>query len=275
MVEARGGHPEPVEPVDPKVVLIVDEDPTVRDQIRSCLAGRQIGCREAASAKQALELALEAPPDLVLVDLYLPDQSGLGLCRTIRESPVLEGTPIIVLTSRASEIDRVLAFESGVDDFVAKPFYPPELGARVSAVLRGFSGRPGAAPSEPPADGAIRIEANGDRVVVDGRRIDLTPRELSLLRALMDQAGRVVRRGQLIDRLWGGHAPHERAIDAHIKTIRRKLGRARRYLETVRGVGYRLSEDAVAPGRANVADAAATSESGSAVRSKAGGSLVG
>jgi DNA-binding winged helix-turn-helix (wHTH) protein len=94
----------------------------------------------------------------------------------------------------------------------------------------------------------IRIEANSDRVLVDGRRIDLTPRELVLLRALMDQAGRVVRRGQLIDRLWGGHAPAERAIDAHIKTICRKLGRARRYLETVRGVGYRLSEDAVATG---------------------------
>jgi two-component system phosphate regulon response regulator PhoB len=139
----------------------------------------------------------------------------------------------------------VLAFESGVDDFVAKPFYPPELGARVSAVLRGFADR-GVPAAAIPQDGAIRIEPASDRVIVDGRRIDLTPRELTLLRALLDQAGRVVRRGQLIDRLWGGRAPHERAIDAHVKTIRRKLGSARGYLETVRGVGYRISETAIA-----------------------------
>ena len=119
------------------VVLVVDEDGDVRAEIRECLANRQLACREAATARDALRAALEDPPDLILVDLVLPDQSGLGLCRTVRETPVLAATPIIVLTSRASEIDRVLAFESGVDDFLAKPFYPPELGARVTAVLRG------------------------------------------------------------------------------------------------------------------------------------------
>jgi two-component system phosphate regulon response regulator PhoB len=230
-----------------KVVLVVDEDDDVRAQICECLAGRQLACRQASTARDALRSALADPPDMILVDLVLPDQSGLGLCRMVRESPSLAATPIIVLTSRASEIDRVLAFESGADDFLAKPFYPPELAARVSAVLRGFVGR-----AEEPAlhggeGGAIQLDPRTGRVIADGRRIDLTPHERELLSALIAQAGRVVRRNQLIDRIHqGGSAPRsERAIDAHIKSIRRKLGPAREYLETVRGVGYRLSEEAI------------------------------
>jgi two-component system phosphate regulon response regulator PhoB len=234
-----------------KVVLVVDEDDGVRAEIRRCLAERQLSCREAATARDALKSALEDPPDLMLVDLVLPDQSGLGLCRTVRESPALATTPIIVLTSRASEIDRVLAFESGADDFLAKPFYPPELGARVSAVLRGFVGRTEEPVTLAAGRSAIQLDPRSGRVIVDGRRVELTARERELLSALIAQAGRVVRRSQLIDRVWGGRAPHsERAIDAHVKSIRRKLGRARRYVETVRGVGYRLSEEAVVPGRA-------------------------
>ena len=230
------------------VVLVVDEDDDVRAEIRECLANRQLACREAANARDALRSALEDPPDLILVDLVLPDQSGLGLCRTVRECPALAATPIIVLTSRASEIDRVLAFESGADDFLAKPFYPPELGARVSAVLRGFVAR-----SEDPAarersGTALQLDPRTGRVIADGRQVDLTPRERELLSALIAQAGRVVRRSQLIDRLHAGREPRsERAIDAHIKSIRRKLGPARNYLETVRGIGYRLAERAIEP----------------------------
>jgi two-component system phosphate regulon response regulator PhoB len=234
------------------VVLVVDEDEDVRAEIRECLANRQIACREVTTAREALRSALDDPPDLILVDLVLPDQSGLGLCRIVRESPQLAATPIIVLTSRASEIDRVLAFESGVDDFLAKPFYPPELGARVSAVLRGFVSRVGEAPSYASESGAIQLDPRTGRVIADGRRVELTPRERELLSALIAQAGRVVRRSQLIDRLQAGREPRsERAIDAHIKSIRRKLGPARDYLETVRGVGYRLSETAIEPRRAS------------------------
>ena len=232
-----------------RVVLIVDEDDGVRAAVRRCLADRQLACREASTAREALKSAFEDPPDLILLDLVLPDQSGLGLCRTVRESAALARTPIVVLTSRTTEIDRVLAFESGVDDFLAKPFYPPELGARISAVLRGFAGHssePAPTPMRPPR-AAIQIDARGGGVIVEGRRVDLTPRELELLAVLIDQAGRVVRRNQLIDRLWRRNAPHsERAIDAHVKSIRRKLGPARAYLETVRGVGYRLSGSAIA-----------------------------
>lgn len=239
----------------PRVVLVVDEDEGARAEIRQCLVDRQLACCEARTAAEALERAAARPPDLILVDLYLPDQSGLGLCRTVRESAELCRTPIIVLTSRASEIDRILAFEAGVDDFLAKPFYPPELGARVSAVLRGFASRgegAGGAPPHPwsaaPAAGPLQLDPAGGRVWVEGRRVDLTPREFELLQALVAQAGRVVRRHQLVQRLWGPHAPHsERAIDAHVKSIRRKLGPARDSLQTVRGVGYRIAEEAVTP----------------------------
>ena len=230
------------------VVLVVDEDDDVRAEIRECLANRQLACREAANARDALRSALEDPPDLILVDLVLPDQSGLGLCRTVRECPALAATPIIVLTSRASEIDRVLAFESGADDFVAKPFYPPELGARVSAVLRGFVARTEDPAARERSHTAIQLDPRTGRVIADGRQVDLTPRERELLSALIAQAGRVVRRSQLIDRLHAGREPRsERAIDAHIKSIRRKLGPARNYLETVRGIGYRLAERAIEP----------------------------
>jgi two-component system, OmpR family, phosphate regulon response regulator PhoB len=235
-----------------KVVLVVDEDDGVRAEIRACLAQRQLSCREASTGRDALRAALDDPPDLILVDLVLPDQSGLGLCRMVRESPTLAATPIIVLTSRASEIDRVLAFESGVDDFLAKPFYPPELGARVSAVLRGFMGHAEEPASAAAPSGAIRLDPRTGRVTAGGRRIQLTPRERELLSALIAQAGRVVRRSQLIDRLQAGREPRsERAIDAHIKSIRRKLGPARTFLETVRGVGYRLAEHAVESGETN------------------------
>ncbi len=234
------------EPVDPKNVLVVGEDEKSREQMRSCLVERRILCREATNARDALVVAIADPPDLLLFDLSL-HESGLGLCRTVRATASLAELPIIVLSSHASENDRVLAFEAGVDDFIAKPFYPPELVARVAAVLRGFQVRRDRATSSSNPDGAIRIEPTGDRVIVEGRHIDLTPRELEILRALLDQSGRVVRRGQLIDQLFSGRPPHERAIDAHVKTIRRKLGPARSYLETVRGVGYRISESAVAP----------------------------
>ncbi len=231
-----------------RVVLVVDEDDGVRAAVRQCLADRQLACREAATAQEALKAVTEEPPDLILLELVLPDQSGLGLCRTVRESPALAGTPIIVLTSRASEIDRVLAFESGADDFLAKPFYPPELGARIAAVLRGFAARGDDVPAIDDASSraAIRLDPRSGRVWVQGRRVDLTPREVELLAVLVDHAGRVVRRGQLVARLWGERAPQsERAIDAHVKSIRRKLGPARDSIQTVRGVGYRLSEDAV------------------------------
>jgi DNA-binding response OmpR family regulator len=147
----------------------------------------------------------------------------------------------MVVSSQASEIDRVLAFESGADDFVARPFYAAELRARVDAVMRGFGSRP-----ERPRSSArvlVQLDARAGRASVAGVRIELTQKEFDLLAELVGNAGRVVRRRQLIEQIWrAGAPPSERAIDAHIKSIRRKLGAASRCIETVRGVGYRFVE---------------------------------
>ncbi len=227
----------------PLAILIVHGDAEARHEMNACLAERGVVCREAASGAECLRLAQADPPDLVILDLYLPDQSGLGVCRLIRETPGLERVPILVVAAQASEIDRVLAFESGADDFLPRPFYAPELRARVDAVIRGFRSRPTTERPTRLSRGLLQIDTRMARASVDGARIDLTHKEFDLLAALATHAGRVVRRRQLIRELWGPDAPQsDRAIDAHIKSIRRKLGPARACIETVRGVGYRFVE---------------------------------
>lgn len=226
----------------PLEVLIVHPEPAARREIRESLSEPGIVCREATSGAECMRVAQSEPPDLLILDLYLPDQSGLGVCRLFRETPRIERVPIMVVSSQASEIDRVLAFESGADDFMARPFYAAELRARVDAVIRGFRSRPERRPS-PSARGLVQIDAKTGRISVEGVRIELTQKELELFAELVGCAGRVVRRKHLIERVWGaGTPPSDRTIDAHVKSIRRKLGSAGRCIETVRGVGYRFVE---------------------------------
>jgi DNA-binding response OmpR family regulator len=140
-------------------------------------------------------------------------------------------------------MDRVLAFESGVDDFLPRPFYPPELGARALAVLRGFAEVRHATSPKSLQQKIVTVDTRAGRAFANERPLDLTSREFALLAALVQQAGRVLTRHQLIEQIWGGHLPSsERTIDAHIKSIRRKLGGSRDCIETVRGVGYRFCE---------------------------------
>jgi DNA-binding response OmpR family regulator len=241
LAHSMNGAPIRTGPAD---VLIACGDEEGRREIQRALAYGNLACREAGGGEACARQIGERRPDLLILDLHLPDQSGIGVCRLLRESQPTLRLPIIMVSSQASEIDRVLAFESGADDFIARPFYPAELRARVEAVLRGFMASPRREPTAAGGRGPIALDARAGRVSVEGRPVDLTAREFSLLQELASHSGRVVRRRQLIEQLWGGQAPPtDRAIDAHIKSIRRKLGSARDCIETVRGVGYRFVDD--------------------------------
>jgi two-component system phosphate regulon response regulator PhoB len=227
-------------------ILLVDADAEARRELARGLPDLTLEPREAGTGASALEIARREHPDVIVVGFALPDISGLGLCRLVREDTRLGSVALIMVSDRAAEIDRVLAFESGVDDFLPRPFHPRELAARVSAVLRR-SAELGSAPRRPEglAAGLVSVDTERSTVRVRGERVELTRRELELLATLMRESGRVVSRQELIQRVWGESAqPTRRSVDAHIKAIRRKLGSARDCVQTVRGVGYRFTQAA-------------------------------
>ncbi|MDH5491633.1 MAG: response regulator [Myxococcales bacterium] len=184
-------------------------------------------------------------PDLVLLDLMLPDVGGLEICRRLRRNPETADLPIVILTAKGHEMDRVVGFEVGADDYVTKPFSPRELVLRIEAVLRRSAAPPGRAEDEA-GDETVRIgdlcvEIEAHHVTVAGAAISLTALEHRLLADLARRKGRVQSRDALLERVWG-YAPgvETRTVDTHIKRLRIKLGTAATCLETVRGVGYRL-----------------------------------
>lgn len=227
-----------------KHILVADGDAEWRRVIAESLAALRHEVTAVETGEEALAWARREKPDAIVLDLVLPAISGLGLCRLLREDPALGHVGIVMVTDRAAEVDRVLAFEAGVDDFLPKPFYARELASRVAAVLRRSAPQGALASAyEPPARGLVSLGPGGNAVLVGERRLDLTPREFQLLSTLMQHAGRVLTRKQLIARVWSGESEHtDRVVDAHVKAIRRKLGEARACLETVRGVGYRFSD---------------------------------
>ncbi|TMF26954.1 MAG: response regulator transcription factor [Chloroflexi bacterium] len=224
-----------------KRVLIVDDEPKIVALARDYLERAGFAVATAYDGKTALASARGDRPDLVVLDLGLPELDGLDVARTLRaESPV----PIVMLTGRTEESDKLVGLEIGADDYVTKPFSPKELVARVRAVLRR-SERPVAA-SDIVSAGAVTLDIPRMRVTVDERVVELTPTEFQLLATLAREPGRVFTRSQLLDAVHGiAFESYERAIDAHVKNIRRKLEpdpAHPRYLLTVYGVGYRFAE---------------------------------
>jgi phosphate regulon transcriptional regulator PhoB len=225
-------------------VLVVEDEPDIRSLIVHHLERDGYRCRTAASGGEALARVRSSAPDLIVLDLMLPGMDGLEVCRRLRGDPATAAVPIIMLTAKADEVDRVVGLEMGADDYLAKPFSTKELVARVRAVLR--RARPGEAPSRPLAVGAVSLDPARHAVTVAGKTVELTPKEFDLLHALLTAAGRVLTREFLLNRVWGYARADEiesRTVDVHIRRLRAKLGAEERRIATIKGVGYRFESE--------------------------------
>jgi two-component system alkaline phosphatase synthesis response regulator PhoP len=225
-----------------ELILVVDDEPKIVQLARDYLERSQYRVLVAGEGRAALTMARQERPDLVVLDLNLPGMDGLDVCRTLRrESDV----PIIMLTARSEETDRLIGLELGADDYISKPFSPRELVARVRAVLRRTQGgarQPGLVRA---AD--LAIDLNGHTVRRDGQPLSLSRTEFNLLAALAQNPGQTFTRAQLLDRLHGvAYEGYDRSIDAHIKNLRRKLEidpAEPQYILTVYGIGYKFADE--------------------------------
>jgi len=197
----------------------------------------------ALRGREGLELARSSHPDLVILDLMLPDMSGTEICKTLKTNPRTKDTAILILTAKGEEIDRVVGFELGADDYVVKPFSVRELLLRIDAILRRGKRERQVPASAPILFGRLRLDRDAHRAWIDEAEIELTPLEFKLLVTLYDRKNRVQTRSALLNDVWGMEADvTTRTVDTHVKRLREKLGLAGEYVETVRGVGYRFAE---------------------------------
>jgi len=222
-------------------ILVVEDEPAIVELLKVNLADAGYGVKTAGDAESA-QAALKAElPDLVLLDWMLPGQSGLALAKELRGNPRTRELPIIMVTARSGEADKVAGLEAWVDDYVTKPFSPRELKARIKSVLRR---RAPEAAQEPLEAGGLRLDPVTQRVSVSGREVPLGPTEFRLLRFMLARPERVHSRAQLLDMVWGDHVYiEERTVDVHIRRLRVALEPfgADKLIETVRGSGYRLA----------------------------------
>ena len=220
-------------------VLVVDDEPDVLDLVSYNLGQAGFAVETAADGAEGLRKARSAAPDLILLDLMLPEMDGLEVCKLLRRDPKTSDIPIIMLTARAGEIDRIVGLELGATDYVPKPFSPRELVLRVKKRLEERQ-----AVTTPPtlfAIGPLQLDVSRHLVTVKGRRIELTATEFKLLAALVQHTGHVQSREKLLRDVWEYDSPIDtRTVDTHMRRLRDKLGAAARYLDTVRGVGYRF-----------------------------------
>ena len=226
-------------------ILVVEDEADLAELVSFNLEQAGFSVRTAGDGRTALGMIKEAAPDLVVLDIMLPDLSGIEVCRRIRQEPATAGLPVVMLTARGEEVDRVIGFEVGADDYVVKPFSPRELVLRVSAILRRANASAESAHSDEVIHcGNLVIDVGAHRVDVEGEAADLTALEFRLLLDLARRRGRVQSRDALLERVWGYQPGVEtRTVDTHIKRLREKLGAGAKHVETVRGVGYRLRNE--------------------------------
>ena len=223
----------------PKSVLIIEDDPDIAESVKYNLESAGFAAIVASTGEQGLKLALDTqnPPMVIVLDLMLPGMNGMELCRRLRGENQTRRTPIIMLTAKTSEADRVAGLDIGADDYIAKPFSVRELLARVRAVLRRIDDEAG----ERYEDDRLTIDYSDVRAACDGVNVKLTNKEFQLLSALARKRGRVVNRQQILDQVWGySYYGDARTLDVHIRRLRQKLGACGDCIETVVGVGYRF-----------------------------------
>lgn len=226
-----------------KRVLIVDDEAPIREMIAVALEMAGYECIEAENAQQAHAAVLDYKPDMVLLDWMMPGTNGIDFARRLRRDETTAGVPIIMLTAKAEEDNKVQGLEAGVDDYITKPFSPRELVARLKTVLRRTTPK---GVEEPVTIDELTLDPVSHRVISENQSVDLGPTEFRLLQFFMTHPDRAYSRSQLLDMVWGGNVyVEERTVDVHIRRLRKALGERHDYLiQTVRGTGYRFSAQA-------------------------------
>ncbi len=223
-------------------ILVIEDEPDIQQILEYNLREKGHKVFIAGKGEEGLRIAREKRPDLVLLDLMLPDIPGTEICKALKSDPNLRNTQVVMLTAKGEEIDRVVGFELGADDYVVKPFSVRELLLRVQAILRRSQGEQEAAPGF--QFGSLRVDREAHRVWAKDAELELTALEFKLLVTLFDRKNRVQTRAALLSDVWGIDADiTTRTVDTHVKRLREKLGEAGIYIETVRGVGYRFADN--------------------------------
>ena len=223
-------------------ILIIEDEPDIRRNLEYNLGREGFNASSVGSLDEANERLKSKKFDLILLDLMLPDGSGLDLCKKIKSNSETEATPIIILTAKDDEVDKVVGFELGADDYVTKPFSVRELILRVKAILKRSDTKTKEVVEVERQFGDLKIDVDSHEVHVDSQLIELTALEFRLLKELVDKRGRVQSRDQLLSEVWGYNAEvTTRTVDTHIKRLREKLGSMGKYVQTIRGVGYKFS----------------------------------
>jgi two-component system, OmpR family, phosphate regulon response regulator PhoB len=227
-------------------VLVIDDERDLLSLVDFNLRDSGFETLLAANGEEALTLLRRQVPDIVLLDLMLPDVPGTEVCRQMKADPRTRQVPVVILTAKGDEVDRVVGFELGADDYVTKPFSVRELVLRLRSVLRR-AGPGRSAERMPQSLGPIRVDVDAHRCFVDGAEVELTALEFKLLATFMARIGRVQSREQLLEDVWKMSPEIEtRTVDTHVKRLREKLGSGRDLLQTVRGIGYRLMDPGAA-----------------------------
>lgn len=224
-------------------ILVVEDDKNIAKLVKYNLEKAGLECEVCHTGEEGMKALERAPADLIILDIMLPGMDGLEVCRRIKQSKGTAGIPVIMLTAKGEEVDRVVGFELGADDYIVKPFSPRELILRIKAILKRMA--PGEeSEKEVFRAGDLVVDISKHKVTAGKKEVDLTPMEFKLLTTLMERRGRVQSRDRILNDVWDITSDvTTRTVDTHVKRLREKLGKAGKLIETVRGIGYRFKEE--------------------------------